>query len=488
MLALVDNEPKVLSLKETLNHYIDHQVDVIVRRTRFDLRKAEERAHILEGYRIALDHIDEIIALIRSAQNDQVAKEGLMSRFSLSERQAVAILDMQLRRLTGLERDKVEAEYQELLKTIARLKAILGDMNLVYNIIKEELLEIRDKYADERRTRIVAQTGELDVEDLIAEEDIVVTMTHQGYIKRLPVDTYRAQRRGGKGITALNTRAEDFVEQLFIASTHSYVLFFTNQGRVYRLRGHEIPEAGRNARGFAVINLINLEPGERIQATIPIKEYSDDLYLTMATRNGTIKKTVLSEFDTNRSGGLICITLVDDDELVGIELTDGSKELVLVTQEGQAIRFAEDQIRSMGRSAQGVIGIRLDPDDKVVGLGVVADGADLLVVTERGFGKRTPLDEYRPVNRGGKGVLTLRKTERTGPIVGILVVHESSEAMLLSKEGIAIRIKVDEISQMGRNTQGVTLMRLDDDDEVVAVANIVGKDDEDESTSDADES
>ena len=488
MLALVDNEPKVLSLKETLNHYIDHQVDVIVRRTRFDLRKAEERAHILEGYRIALDHIDEIIALIRSAQNDQVAKEGLMSRFSLSERQAVAILDMQLRRLTGLERDRVEAEYQELLKTIARLKAILGDMNLVYNIIKEELLEIRDKYADERRTRIVAQTGELDVEDLIAEEDIVVTMTHQGYIKRLPVDTYRAQRRGGKGITALNTRAEDFVEQLFIASTHSYVLFFTNQGRVYRLRGHEIPEAGRNARGFAVINLINLEPGERIQATIPIKEYSDDLYLTMATRNGTIKKTVLSEFDTNRSGGLICITLVDDDELVGIELTDGSKELVLVTQEGQAIRFAEDQIRSMGRSAQGVIGIRLDPDDKVVGLGVVADGADLLVVTERGFGKRTPLDEYRPVNRGGKGVLTLRKTERTGPIVGILVVHESSEAMLLSKEGIAIRIKVDEISQMGRNTQGVTLMRLDDDDEVVAVANIVGKDDEDESTSDADES
>lgn len=488
MLALVDNEPKVLSLKETLNHYIDHQVDVIVRRTRFDLRKAEERAHILEGYRIALDHIDEIIALIRSAQNDQVAKEGLMSRFSLSERQAVAILDMQLRRLTGLERDKVEAEYQELLKTIARLKAILGDMNLVYNIIKEELLEIRDKYADERRTRIVAQTGELDVEDLIAEEDIVVTMTHQGYIKRLPVDTYRAQRRGGKGITALNTRAEDFVEQLFIASTHSYVLFFTNQGRVYRLRGHEIPEAGRNARGFAVINLINLEPGERIQATIPIKEYSDDLYLTMATRNGTIKKTVLSEFDTNRSGGLICITLVDDDELVGIELTDGSKELVLVTQEGQAIRFAEDQIRSMGRSAQGVIGIRLDPDDRVVGLGVVADGADLLVVTERGFGKRTPLDEYRPVNRGGKGVLTLRKTERTGPIVGILVVHESSEAMLLSKEGIAIRIKVDEISQMGRNTQGVTLMRLDDDDEVVAVANIVGKDDEDESTSDADES
>lgn len=478
MLALVDNKPKVMGLKEVVNHYIDHQKDVVIRRTRFELNKAEERAHILEGYRIALDNIDEIIALIRSAKNDQVAREGLMESFALTERQAVAILDMQLRRLTGLERDKIEEEYNELLKTIEKLRAILGDMNLVYEIIKEELLEIRDKFADPRRTKITSQAGELDEEDLIAEEDIVVTMTHQGYIKRLPVDTYRAQRRGGRGITALNTRAEDFVEQLFIASTHSYVLFFTNKGRVYRLRGHEIPEAGRNARGFAVINLLNLEPGERIQATIPIKEYSDDQYLTMATRNGTIKKTVLSEFETNRTGGLICITLVDDDELVGIEPTKGEAEILLVTKKAQAIRFLEEQIRPMGRQAQGVIGIRLDAGDEVVGLGVVAEGADLLVVTDRGFGKRTSLEEYRAINRGGKGVLTLNRTERTGSIVGIQVVQESGEIMLLSVEGIAIRMKVAEISRMGRNTQGVTLMRLDADDRVVAVANIVGREEE----------
>ena len=476
MLALVDNEPKVLNLKEVLNHYLDHQKEVIVRRTRFELRKAEERAHILEGYRIALDNIDEIIALIRASYDD--AKERLMQRFGLSERQAVAILDMQLRRLSGLERDKIEEEYAELLKTIARLKEILGDMNLVYQIIKEELIAIKDQFADERRTKIGLSVGNLEDVDLIAEEDIVVTMTHQGYIKRLPVDTYRAQRRGGRGITALNTRAEDFVEQLFVASTHSYVLFFTNKGRVYRLRGHEIPEAGRNARGFAVINLLSLEAGEKIQATIPISEYSEDQYLIMATANGTIKKTVLSEFETNRSGGLICITLVDDDELVGIELTNGREEIVLVTKEGQAIRFDEDQIRSMGRSAQGVIGIKLDKGDKVVGLGVANDDADLLVVTERGFGKRTPISEYRVTNRAGKGVLTLNKTEKTGAIVGIQVVHESNEIMLLSLEGIMIRMKVAEISQLGRNTQGVTLMRLDDNDSVVAVANIVGKEEE----------
>ncbi len=480
MLALVNNEPKVLNLKEVLTNYLDHQKEVIVRRTRFELRRAEERAHILEGYRIALDNIDEIIALIRAAKNDQTARQGLMERFGLTERQAVAILDMQLRRLTGLERDKIEEEYQELLKTITRLKAILGDMNLVYEIIKKELIEIKDQFADERRTKIGLSVGNLEDVDLIAEEDIVVTMTHQGYIKRLPVDTYRAQRRGGRGITALNTRADDFVEQLFVASTHSYVLFFTNKGRVYRLRGHEIPEAGRNARGFAVINLLSLEPGERIQATIPISEYLDDQYLTMATANGTIKKTVLSEFDTNRSGGLICITLVDDDELVGIELTDGKEEVVLVTKKGQAIRFEEDQIRPMGRSAQGVIGIRLDEGDQVIGLGVANDDADLLVVTERGFGKRTPISEYRVTNRAGKGVLTLNKTEKTGSIVGIQVVHESNEIMLLSVEGIMIRMKVAEISQLGRNTQGVTLMRLTDNDRVVAIANIVGKEEEDD--------
>lgn len=476
MLALVDDEPKVLTLKQVLSHYLDHQKDVIIRRTKFELRKAEERAHILEGYKIALDNIDEIIALIRASHDD--AKERLIERFGLSERQAVAILDMQLRRLSGLERDKIEEEYSELLKTIAHLKSILGDMDLVYKIIKEELTIIRDKFSDERRTKIGLSVGNLEDVDLIAEEDIVVTMTNQGYIKRLPVDTYRAQRRGGRGITALNTRAEDFVEQLFVASTHSYILFFTNRGRVYRLRGHEIPEAGRNARGFAVINLLNLEPGERIQATIPISEYSDDKFLTMATTQGIIKKTVLSEFDTNRSGGLICITLTGDDELVGIELTDGESEVVLVTREGQAIRFSEDQIRPMGRSAQGVIGIRLDETDKVVGLVVVNDDADLLVVTEHGFGKRTPLTEYRQTNRAGKGVLTLNKTKRTGAIVGVQVVQEGNEIMILSLEGIMIRMKVDEISQLGRNTQGVTLMRITGDNKVVAVADIVGRDEE----------
>jgi len=478
MLALVDNEPKVMNLKEVLNHYLDHQKEVVLRRTRFELRKAEERAHILEGYRIALNNIDEIIAIIRAAYDD--AKERLMDRFGLSERQAVAILDMQLRRLSGLEREKIDQEYAELMKTIERLKAILGDMNLVYQIIKDELTEIKEKFADPRRTKIGLSVGDLEDVDLIAEEDIVVTLTHHGYIKRLPVDTYRAQRRGGRGITALRAKTDDFVEMLFVASTHSYVLFFTNKGRVYRLRGHEIPEAGRNARGFAVVNLISFEPGERIQATIPISDYNDDQYLVMATRSGIVKKTALKEFDTNRSGGLICITLVDDDELVGIELTDGNSELMLVTKYGQAIRFAEEQIRPMGRTAQGVMGIRLDDQDEVVSLAAASDDAELLVVTEKGYGKRTAISEYPLQNRAGKGVITLKKNERTGPVVGAQVVREGNEIMLLSIEGIMIRLKVAEISLQGRNTQGVTLMRLDENDRVVGVADIVGKEEEED--------
>lgn len=478
MLALVDNQPRVLNLKEVLNYYLDHQKEVVIRRTRFELFKAEERAHILEGYRIALDNIDEVIAIIRASYDNP--KERLMERFGLSERQAVAILDMQLRRLSGLERDKIDAEYDELLKTIARLKAILGDMNLVYDIIKEELIDIKDRFADPRRTKMGLSVGNLEDVDLIAEEDIVVTVTHQGYIKRLPVDTYRAQRRGGRGITALNTKADDFVERLFVASTHSYILFFTNKGRVYRLRGHEIPEAGRNARGIAVINLINFEPGERIETTIPISEYSDDQYLTMATRKGIIKKTALSAFDTNRSGGLIGITLDDDDELVGVELTEGDSEVLLVTSDGQAIRFLEDQVRPTGRPTRGVIGIKLDAEDYVVGLVVVSDDADLLVVTEQGFGKRTALSEYRQTNRGGKGILTLNKTKRTGSVVGVHVVREGNEIMILSVEGIMIRMKVSEISRLGRNTQGVTLMRLDENDRVVGVADIVGREEEEE--------
>jgi len=480
MLALVDNEPKVLPLRDVLRHYLDHQRDVIVRRTRFELRKAEERAHILEGYRIALDNIDEIIAIIRGARNDQTARQELMSRFGLTERQAVAILDMQLRRLTGLEREKIEEEYAELQKTIARLREILGDMNLLYEIIKDELLEIKEKFGDERRTKIGRSSGEFDEEDLIAEEDIVVTVTHDGYIKRLPVDTYRAQRRGGRGITALNTKSDDFVEQLFIASTHSTVLFFTNKGRVYHLRGHEIPEASRNARGTAIINLLSLMPDERIQATIPIAEYSDEQYLFMATSQGTVKKTVLSEFDTNRTGGLICITLDEGDELIGVELTDGSQDIMLVTKDAQAIRFHEEEVRDMGRNARGVKGITLDDGDQVIGLGVADNGRELLVVTENGFGKRTQVSEYRRTRRGGKGVRTLNMTKKTGPLAGIQLVQESNEIMIITLEGIMIRIPVTDVSQQGRTTQGVTLMRIEQNDRVVAVANIVGRDDEEE--------
>ncbi|MGB4431624.1 MAG: DNA gyrase subunit A [Limnochordia bacterium] len=418
--------------------------------------------------------IEKIAELVRDKRVD-----GITDLRDESDKTGMRIV-IELRRLSGLEREKIDQEYAELMKTIERLKAILGDMNLVYQIIKDELTEIKEKFADPRRTKIGLSVGDLEDVDLIAEEDIVVTLTHHGYIKRLPVDTYRAQRRGGRGITALRAKTDDFVEMLVVASTHSYILFFTNKGRVYRLRGHEIPEAGRNARGFAVVNLISFEPGERIQATIPISDYNDDQYLVMATRSGIVKKTALKEFDTNRSGGLICITLVDDDELVGIELTDGSSELMLVTKYGQAIRFAEEQIRPMGRTAQGVMGIRLDDQDEVVSLAAASDDAELLVVTEKGYGKRTAISEYPLQNRAGKGVITLKKNERTGPVVGAQVVREGNEIMLLSIEGIMIRLKVAEISLQGRNTQGVTLMRLDENDRVVGVADIVGKEEEED--------
>ncbi|NMB38348.1 MAG: DNA gyrase subunit A [Firmicutes bacterium] len=478
MLALVDGEPKVLNIKEVLLHYIEHQKEIIIRRCKSELKKAESDAHIREGLLIALDHIDEIIKIIRSSKNDQKARETLMIRFELSERQATAILDMQLRRLTGLEREKIELEYEQLLQTIKRLRTILGDMNLVYNIVKDELLEIKELFSDERRTMIVRDDSNLEIEDLIAEEDIVVTLTHQGYIKRLPVDTYRSQRRGGRGITAIHTKEEDFVEQLFVTSTHNYVLFFTNKGRVYRLKGHEIPEAGRSARGIAAVNLVQLTPGERIEATIPISEYSDDLYLTMATKNGIVKKTVLAEYDSPRVGGLICISLVDDDELVSVKLTDGNQELILVTADAKAIRFSETHVRATGRDTQGVKGIQLDKDDYVISMGVVVPGAELLVVSEGGYGKRTSIDEYRVTNRGGKGVKTLNKTDKTGLLIAAKVVHENHEIMLISLEGIMIRMAVADISQFSRNTQGVILMKLQEKDKVVAAAHIIGKDEE----------
>jgi len=478
MLALVNGEPKVLNLKEVLVHYLDYQREVVTRRTRFELRRAEERAHILEGYRIALDHIDEIIHIIRHAESDQDAKEKLMARFALSERQAVAILDMQLRRLTGLEREKIEAEYQELLQTIARLRAILDDPKKLDGIIRDELLEIKEKYADARRTQIVADEGDIDEEELIAEEDIVVTITHAGYIKRLPVTAYRSQRRGGRGITALATKAEDFVEHLFITSTHSYVAFFTNRGRVYRLKGHEIPEASRSARGTAIVNLIPIEQGERVQAAIPIEAYDEDRFLFMATRNGVVKKTPLSEFDSTYSG-LIGITLDEDDEMIGVALTDGNQDILLSTRQGQAIRFSERDVRPMGRAARGVRGITLEEGDAVVGMDVVTSDRDLLVVTEKGYGKRTPLEEYRVTGRGGKGIRTINLTDRNGPIVGVKAVHEDDEIMLISHEGIMIRFAVRDVSRLGRATQGVRLMRLAESDRVVALAQIAGKDEED---------
>lgn len=477
MLALVNNEPKVLNLRQMLSHYIDHQRDVVTRRTRFELRKAEDRAHIVQGFLIALDHIDEIIALIRAAANDQVAKEQLMARYDFSERQAVAILDMQLRRLTGLEREKLQLEWEELQKTIARLRAILEDDSKLMAVIKTELLEIRQEYADERRTEIVAAAEEIDVEDLIAEEDVVIALTHAGYIKRQPLTAWRNQKRGGRGITAMNTKEEDFVEHLFVSSTHTNVLFFTNRGRMYRLRAHEIPEAGRNARGTAIINLIQIEKDERIQATIWVDHFDDQHYLFMATRNGTVKKTLLSEYDTNRSG-LIAVSLDDDDELVGVALTNGNCEIILATSQGQAIRFPESDVRSMGRNAHGVKGITLEKKDWVVGFDVADPEKDLLVVTTNGYGKRTPLAEYRITARGGKGIRTMNLTRKNGDIVGLKVVSPSDEVMFITKEGIMIRMNVSDISQVGRSTQGVRLMKLEENDDLVALACVAAHEDE----------
>lgn len=480
MLALVDNQPRVLNLRELCLQYLSFQREVVTRRTRHRLAKAEERAHILEGLRIALDHIDEIITLIRQSETDEEAKNALMERFGLSEKQAVAILDMMLRRLTGLEREKIEAEYQELLRQMEEYRAILADPMRRDGVIKEELLAIREKHADPRRTEIVAvaeTASDFNPEDLIPDEEIVVTVTNQGYIKRLPIGAYRPQRRGGRGIAAITTRQEDFVEQLFVTTTHAYVLFFTNQGRVYRLRGHEIPEASRQARGTAIVNLLPLDKGEVVQAAIPIRHYDDEHYLFMATRQGTVKKTVLSEFDSPRTG-LIGITLDEGDEVVNVSLTDGEEQVILVTKRGQAIRFHEQETRPMGRMARGVRGISLDEGDLVVDMDVVRPDADLLVVSERGFGKRTPLSEYRVTSRGGKGIRTLNVTGKNGPIVGARVVTEPDEVMIISSNGVMIRLPVADIPRQGRSTLGVRMMKLDEGQKVVTLALIAAREDE----------
>ena len=477
MLALVNGQPKVLKLRECLDVFIDHRKEVIVRRTKFELAKAEARAHILEGLRIAIDNIDEVINIIRSSYDD--AKERLMKRFGLSDIQAQAILDMQLKRLSGLQREKIEEEYNELMKLIAYYKEVLSNERLVYDIIEKELLEIKEKYGDERLTKITAAEGEFDVEDLIKEEQVVVALTHFGYIKRMPVDTYRSQRRGGKGITGISTREDDFVKEIFTASTHDTILFFTNKGKMYRLRGFEIPEAGRTARGTAIVNLLNLDAGEKVSAIIPIQNYADGKYILMSTKNGLIKKTPLKEYDSNRTTGLIGITLKEDDELIDVRLTDGQDNVVLVTKKGVCITFDEKDVRPVGRTAQGVIGIRLDAEDIVIGMEPIISGAKstLLAITENGFGKRTETDEYRVQNRGGRGVITYKITPKTGDLVGIRVVNGTEDVMLITDTGTIIRMNVDEISVLGRATQGVTLMRTNEG-KVVSIETVEPEDTE----------
>ena len=480
MLALVNGEPKVLTLRQCLDYYIDHRKTVILRRTQFDLDKALARAHILEGLKIALDNIDEVINIIRNSYDD--AKERLMERFGLSDIQAQAILDMRLRTLSGLQREKIEEEYNQLMKLIAHLREILNSESLVFDIIKEELIEIRDKYGDERKTKIVAAEGEINIEDLIKEEETVVALTHFGYIKRMPIDIYKSQRRGGKGITGIATREEDFVKQIFTANTHDTILFFSNKGKLYKLRGYEIPEAGRTAKGTAIVNLLRLDGGEKISAVIPIKKFNDEKYLLMCTKNGLIKKTALNEYESNKKTGLLAITLKDEDELIDVRLTNGEDNIVMVTEKGMCITFDEKDVRPVGRSAHGVIGIRIDDDDKVIGMEsiLVNKNATLLAITENGFGKRTELEEYRVQNRGGKGVITYKITPKTGKIVGIRIANGDEDVMLITDTGTIIRLKVEEVSVLGRATQGVTLMRTSDGGKVVSIEIIDSKSNENE--------
>jgi len=481
MLALIQTpdkkfEPRVINLRQAIDYYIDHQKDIIVRRTKFDLDKAEARAHILEGLKIAIDNLEEVIRIIRASKNEANAKEALMERFNFSEKQAQAIVDMRLGRLTALEREKIDAEYEELLAKIKYYKDVLANEYMVLSIIKEELTEIKQKYGDERRTKIISDEGDFDVEDLIEEESSVITLTHFGYVKRIPTDTYKSQRRGGKGIIGLSTREEDFVENLFTTSTHDYILFFTNKGKVYRLKAYEIPEAGRHAKGTAIVNLLQLEPDEKITTVIPLEEYKEGLYLVLATKKGIVKKTDLMEYDNIRKGGLTAVTLKENDELIDVKLTDGTKDIILVTRNGMSIRFNEQDVRPLGRVSMGVRGIKLDDDDEVVGMGVYIEDTSLLVVTERGFGKRTELEEYKVQTRGGKGILTYRVTEKTGKIAGMKLVNEKDDVMLISSDGSIIRINVNDISILGRATQGVTLMRLDESVYLVGVARIVNED------------
>lgn len=472
MLALVNGQPKVLNLKQILYHYVQHQKDVVTRRTKFELNKAEARAHILEGLRIALDNIDAVISLIRASKTTQEAKTGLIEKFGLTDIQAQAILDMRLQRLTGLERDKIEAEYEELIKKINRLKEILANERLLLNVIKEEMLIIKENYADERRTEIRHAEGEIDMRDLIDDEEIAITLTHFGYIKRLPADTYKSQKRGGRGISALTTREEDFVKHLVSTTTHSRLLFFTNKGRVFRLNAYEIPEGKRQAKGTAIVNLLQLGPNEKIATLLAIDEKDENKYLLLATKNGIVKKTNREEFKNINKSGLIAIGLREDDELIGVKVTDGNKDVLLVTKEGMSIRFDENDIRPMGRTAMGVKGITLSNEDKVVSMSLCEEGTDVLVVSENGFGKRTDINEYRTQIRAGKGIKTYNIAEKTGKLVGAEMVNEDDEMMIINSDGVLIRLRVNEISLFGRVTSGVKLMKTDDEVNVVSISKI----------------
>ncbi|NDI36953.1 DNA gyrase subunit A [Chengkuizengella sediminis] len=485
MLALVNGEPKVLNIKDILHHYIQHQIEVIERRTQFDLKKAEARAHILEGLRIALDHLDKVIALIRASRTTEEAREGLMNQFDLSHEQSQAILDMRLQRLTGLERDKIEDEYQELLKKIAELRAILADEQLVLNIIREELLEIKNKFGDERRSEITA--GDLDIldEDLIPQEDVLISISHTGYIKRIPVTTYRSQKRGGRGVIGMGTKDDDFVEHLFVTNTHHYLMFFTNKGKVYRLKGYEIPEQSRTSKGTPIINLMQIEPGEYVNAVFPIESFESEHNLFFATKKGIVKKTSIQEYKNIRKGGLIAITIREDDELIGVKLTDGNQEIIMGTQQGMSIRFSEKDVRTMGRSASGVKGITISENDQVIDMDVVDDDNDVLIVTAKGYGKRTPMSEYRSQTRGGKGIKTINVTDKNGSVVGLKIVHNDEDLMIITSLGTIIRTSMSEISTMGRNTQGVRLINIREEDQVATVTQ-VEKSEENEETEETD--
>lgn len=478
-LAIVDKTPKVLNLKQYLECYVDHQKDVITRRTQFELKKAQARAHILEGLKIALDNIDRVISIIRGSENGQIAKEKLIEEFALSDIQAQAILDMRLQRLTGLERDKIDNEYKELMERIIYLESILADESKLFGVIKDEMLAIKDKYADPRRTEIKPAEGEIALKDLYEEEEVAITLTHLGYIKRLPADTYKSQKRGGRGISALTTREEDFVTDLISTTTHSLMLFFTNRGRVYKLNAYEVPEGKRTSKGTAIVNLLQLNPGEKIARTISFntdsKENDDLKYLLFATKSGIVKKTPISDFKNINKSGLIAINLKDGDELIGVNRTSGEEDIILVTENGMSIRFNENDVRAMGRTATGVKGITLSKGDQVVSMDLISNGSDLLVVSEKGFGKRTETEEYRPQIRAGKGIKTYNINSKTGKLVGATLVNEDDEMMMINSNGVLIRIRVNEISIFGRVTSGVKLMKTDEEVEVVSIAKLKGE-------------